>query len=700
MHKIVVLAALARTAFAATPTWISAQFFGSVPPFSVVSGMAADGIGNTVVTGSISRTQSSTDGFIGRYPPGGQDGFYYLSLKDSTVTAVVPDDAGNIYATGATGSSFFPTTPGAPQTAGPNFILKIDRDGNLVYSTRFGVAENIQTPPSAIAVNRAGEAFVTGGTNGNGAFVVRLSAKGDRMIYATEAAGGTGIAVDADNNAFVVSGSYDSNQVPVTANAIQPSVPFQVCAANRAFAFPCSHQNVAKIDPTGTKLLFCTFVSGAYGEVLPAITLDAYGDVYLTGTTYSTDYPITPGALQSRNLALLPPPPVYNDVSQYGLYSAFPISGYVTKLAGDGSRILYSTYLGGSDFDRAYRVSVDDQGQATVLMKVQSRNFPALPAVPQRCLPDRYHGQPLLVRLSAAGDAIRSTTIIEGVSPDSGLLASFDAAGNATVLGLQLDRGSNMYLASTADANPSQALLCMVDQADYVQPAQIGPGQFLAVFGSGLASGEPTAYDPSAAALPRTLGGATVLINGVPAPMMYASADQINFVVPYEIAGQPPVSFELITAAGEHVRRTLPVNRATPALVTLGDTEYPTCQGKTVEYSVPAVVRNADGTVNSCENPADSGSIVSLFVTGAGVVPGAADGVLHSAAAFPTEIYDSNGNDVVRAVPVDWAPEGVWQVDVKVHPPYTAPPTGSTAIQLIVNGMSVREFPVAVWLRQ
>jgi hypothetical protein len=133
MHKLVFLAALAPIAFAATPTWISAQFFGSVPPFSRVTGVAADSSGNTVVTGSISTGQFTADGFIGRYPRQGQDGFYYLSLKDSSVEAVVTDDAGNIYATGSTVSTSFPTTQGAWQTTrgdqNSNFILKIDRDG-------------------------------------------------------------------------------------------------------------------------------------------------------------------------------------------------------------------------------------------------------------------------------------------------------------------------------------------------------------------------------------------------------------------------------------------------------------------------------------------------------------------------------------------------------------------------------------------
>lgn len=703
MHRFLVLAALAPIAFAAAPAWIPARFFGSVPPFSVVTAVAVDSAGNTVITGSTARSQFSSYGFIGRYPRDGQDQFFYLSLQDSSVAAVVTDDAGNLYATGSTISNSFPTTPGAWQTTrgaqASNFILKVDRDGKLAYSTLFGTAENIQNAPSAIAINRAGEAFVTGGANGSGGFVVRLSAQGDRMIYATGLAGGSGIAIDGDNNAFVAGSAYDSTQVPITANAIQKEVTFNICTSTRAFVFPCTHQSVAKIDPTGTKLLFCTFVSGGYGEIFPAIAVDAQGDVYLTGTTYSTDYPVTPGALQPHNMAVLPPPPVFHDSFASGKYAIYPNSGYVTKLAGDGSRIRYSTYLGGTGFDRASRIAVDEQLQATVLMQLQSRDFPGLPALPRRCLPDRYHGQPVLVRLNAAGDAIRSTTVVEGMSPDSTLLASFDGAGGATVLGVQSVQGSNMYLASTTGAL-AEPLVCIADQADYVQPALIGPGQFLTIFGNDLASGDPIAYDPASSSLPRTLGGATILINGVAAPMLYASAEQINFIAPYEIAGQPPVSFELITGAGEHVRRTLPVSKASPSLITLGDTEFPVCQGKTVEYSVPAVVRNADGTLNTCENPADSGSVVSVFLNGAGLVADATDGAIQSDVPFSIQIYDNNGNEVVRTSPVDWTAQGIWQVDVKVHQPGNQPPTGSTAIQLNVNGIAVRENSVPVWLRQ
>jgi hypothetical protein len=176
MHRFLVLAPLTPIAFAAEPAWIPTRFFGSVPPSSVVAGRAVDSAGNTVVAGSTARAQLAVDGFIGRYPREGQDQFFYLTLKDSKVAAVVTDDSGNLYATGSTTST-----------------------------------------------------------------------------YATTAAGGTGFAIDAENNAFTVSGSYDPTRVPITANAIQKEVVFRICGGTRDFPLPSSHQNVTKINPTGSR---------------------------------------------------------------------------------------------------------------------------------------------------------------------------------------------------------------------------------------------------------------------------------------------------------------------------------------------------------------------------------------------------------------------------------------------------------------
>ena len=71
-------------------------------------------------------------------------------------------------------------------------------------------------------------------------------------------------------------------------------------------------------------------------------------------------------------------------------------------------------------------------------------------------------------------------------------------------------------------------------------------------------------------------------MNGVAAPLMYVSPNQINFIVPYEVANQIAVTLELSSANGEIARRTLPVTAFNPSLATEGMAEYPVCEGKTV----------------------------------------------------------------------------------------------------------------------
>src|SRR5262249_39842993 len=154
-----------------------------------------------------------------------------------------------------------------------------------------------------------------------------------------------------------------------------------------------------------------------YGGTGTFIALDGRGDIYLAGSTNSSDYPVTDGALRPRNPAGIPPPPISHEFFFQGLYVAFPITGFVSKLAGDGSRLIYSTYLGGSRNDTMLGLTVDASGQASVVMRVQSPDYPGLPNLPQRCLPDRLHDVPVLARFNAQGDAVESTTVITGTAP-------------------------------------------------------------------------------------------------------------------------------------------------------------------------------------------------------------------------------------------------------------------------------------------
>ena len=159
--KLLLLAGLLfNLANAATPAWVSADFLGALPAGGAPRSIAVDSAGNIVIAGSAE--SAGTNSFVAKYSPDGQTQLSYLLLP-GTVGAVTTDDAGNTYVAGATTSEQFPTTPGAWQRTlggrGSAFMLKLDRDGKIVYSTLFGGPGNPYA--TGIAVNRSGEAFVT-----------------------------------------------------------------------------------------------------------------------------------------------------------------------------------------------------------------------------------------------------------------------------------------------------------------------------------------------------------------------------------------------------------------------------------------------------------------------------------------------------------------------------------------------------------
>ena len=132
-----------------------------------------------------------------------------------------------------------------------------------------------------------------------------------------------------------------------------------------------------------------------------------------------------------------------------------------------------------------------------------------------------------------------------------------------------------------------------------------------------------------------------------------------------------------------------------PSLATGGATDYPVCQGQTPPGSVTAVVLNADGTPNSCANPATAGLTVSVFLNGTGInVPGATGANPSGPVALQPAVVDLAGNLVLRAVSVPWAPLGSWEVDVLLLSPIYG---GYQNLRLTVGGAAVRETTVAVW---
>src|SRR5882762_8523809 len=262
---------------------------------------------------------------------------------------IAVDADGNAYVVGWTNSSNFPTTAGAFQTTfggGTNFdtfVTKLNPTGSaLVYSTYLGGSGS--DAGRKIAVDAAGNAYVVGQTSssnfptttgafqtsfGGGysdAFLTKLNSTGSALVYSTYLGGtgeddGSGISVDADGNAYVA-GFTASADFPATAGAFQTT-----------FGGGYGDAFVAKLDPTGSALIYSTYLGGTDSDAAgnPGLAVDASGNAYVTGETASTDFPTTAGAFQT---------------TLSGYQNAF-----VTKLDPSGSALVYSTYLGGSITD-------------------------------------------------------------------------------------------------------------------------------------------------------------------------------------------------------------------------------------------------------------------------------------------------------------------------------------------------------------
>ena len=133
----------------------------------------------------------------------------------------------------------------------------------------------------------------------------------------------------------------------------------------------------------------------------------------------------------------------------------------------------------------------------------------------------------------------------------------------------------------------------------------IAPGEIITLFGSGI--GPASAQQPLGSASSTLLAGSRVLFDGTPAPLLYAAPNQINAIVPYRVDGKTTTQLEVESQGQVIAGLPLSVATAVPAIFTLGATGVG-----------PGAVLNQDSSLNSPLNPADRGSVVSVFATGAG----------------------------------------------------------------------------------
>jgi len=183
-----------------------------------------------------------------------------------------------------------------------------------------------------------------------------------------------------------------------------------------------------KLSPDGQRLLYSSYLGGSGADWVRGLGRDAGGYVYLAGGTASHKFPRLKGAFQMENA---------------GNFDAF-----VTKLSPDMKRIEYSTYIGGSDMDYAYRMTVDPEGHAYITGLTKSSDFPLYAP-----LQGSYGGgdtDAFVVKLSPDGQRLLYSSYLGGSGADGGRSVSVDAVGAAYVVG---DTTSTDYHL----ANPYQA---------------------------------------------------------------------------------------------------------------------------------------------------------------------------------------------------------------------------------------------------
>ena len=280
--------------------------------------------------------------------------------------AIAVDDARNTFVTGQTLSSDFPTlNPIQAVNGGATdaFVTKFTRRGSqLVYSTYLG-GSNFDYG-LGIAVDRVGSAHIAGYTFSGDfptanplqstlsgvidAFVTKINPAGSALQYSTFLGGtssdfGNAIAVDASGDAYIT-GQTDSDDFP-TANAFQPAYG----GGQDAF--------IARLNRTGVALVYSTYLGGSGSERGFGIALNRAGEAYVTGDTFSTDFPVVD--------------PIQGEAGGGGA------DAMVAKLNASGSALVYSTYLGGTGaFEMGNGIAVDQFGNAYIAGTTNSPDFP------------------------------------------------------------------------------------------------------------------------------------------------------------------------------------------------------------------------------------------------------------------------------------------------------------------------------------
>ncbi|MEB2362960.1 MAG: SBBP repeat-containing protein [Bryobacteraceae bacterium] len=695
---VLLLIAFSQAATAQLTSW-STQSQAAVGPRNqaIAQRIASDHLGNTYVAANLLQDVTFPSAFSNapelRYDvalikldPTGKEVFR-VELRGSgndNVAGLAVDIAGNAYLTGFTDSTDFPVFRPYQREhrgeSGSAFVAKISTAGSAEYVTLLGGSRG--DAGSAIAAGPDGSSYVTGWTSSTDfpvtegafqkegppydpfatfsprtyAFAAKFSPDGSRLVYSTYLGGdmarcsggsncigivggaaGLAIAADAAGNAYVA-GNTNATNFPVTPGALQTMCR---CIRRVGDVF------VSKLNPTGTALVYSTYLGGdAVGfepfpggdESLVSIAPDPRGMVAVTGITRAATFPTTMDALKLRT-------------DYRGDMRPPPADGFLSLLSADGASLLYSTLIGGGAGESIAAVRRGPAGTYFISGTTYSRDFPRTTGFER--------GSDFLIEF----DPLERRVLRAQRWPTGATGGDMAANGQGAVLLAGGDSGVLTRLLP-GDSNQPQ-ILGIASAAGSRTAAAVSPGELVSLYGVALGPGEPRLLELFEGWRVTTeLGGAQVLFDGIPAPLLYAQRDQINTVVPFEMAGRESVSIQVRTAtAGMTPAFQVTIAEATPELF-----RDPPDTTNTGFFSA----LNQDGTLNSFRNAAARGTIIALFGTGAGrLEPTPENGVLAaeplSRAALPVRVLmNGQPREILYAGAAPTLVAGMLQVNARV----------------------------------
>lgn len=329
---------------------------------------------------------------------------------------------GDIYTCGYTAGADFPVSPGALQGSSRGnfevFVSAFSRERKQLWSTYYGGTGSEENPQIALAAD--GTVYVAGSTSSTDlpvspqaqqprsggrydVFLLALNPQGQRK-WATYLGGSytdecSDITVSRGGAVYLVGGTYSTN-FPVTPNAIQTS------NAGDYDMF------VAQVSAAGVRQ-WASYIGGWSMDFAAGITVDAKGDMYLTGRTESTNLPAISKGLQTA-------------------YGGGSFDAFVLRIDGRTKKLLWSTYLGGEQEDNAERIDLDGDGNIVVSGHTASKRFPLKGNSAQSRLGGLIDG--FIASMDPKG-ALRWSTYLGGVEVDKVTGLSVDVHGNLLLAG-------------------------------------------------------------------------------------------------------------------------------------------------------------------------------------------------------------------------------------------------------------------------